>query len=119
MLLVFGIIGCSHLNHPATPNAGSIAFIKPGKTTKAEVLQKFGKPNWEWEQERVIAYRWEDMGEASRFNREQMSSPSLSQWAFCIAFDQDNIVTHHNLFNAPDSEALKKKVQHWIELQQR
>ncbi len=114
-MLIVAILGCAHLNRPGHLGPASITFIKPGKTTKAEVLQRLGQPTWDWEQERVIAYRWEEMGEPSRFNREQFSSPSLTQWAFCIAFDEDNIVSHHNLFKAPDSDVLKKKVQRWIE----
>ncbi len=35
-----------------------VAFIKPGVTTKSQVLEYLGNPDIVWENERVLAYEW-------------------------------------------------------------
>ncbi len=62
-----GLVGCLVLPVP-TPHgrvlegrevqAADIAFVRPGETSRSEVVRQFGQPSVYWRDENTLIYRW-------------------------------------------------------------
>jgi hypothetical protein len=117
--------GCS--SFPAREQR-MVSFIKPGVTTKAEVLENLGEPIWQ--QERGIAYLWNPSWSTHPRNRGAEFYAEHPEYAgyhnggrdsvdheysvFCIAFDADGLVLRSEILEA-DSGATNEAVASWFQ----
>src|SRR5258706_1461394 len=107
--------GCAHVTGGTGIHADSVAFIKPGATTKAEVIENLGQPTWEAPSERVISYLWEttDGVNGDFFGRHCEFGDDPTQHAFCIALDESNRVARAGFAKGKDFAELKKTIAAW------
>jgi outer membrane protein assembly factor BamE (lipoprotein component of BamABCDE complex) len=83
-----------------------LAPLEDGKTTKQEILLKFGIPSAQFEGERIFTYRLRFNQEANRFEvaaREvDRRDPRFAQWGWTeynlvLVFDKKHILQKHSM----------------------
>jgi outer membrane protein assembly factor BamE (lipoprotein component of BamABCDE complex) len=83
-----------------------LAPLEDGKTTKQEILLKFGIPSAQFEGERIFTYRLRFNQEANRFEvaaREvDRRDPRFAQWGWTeynlvLVFDEKHILQKHSM----------------------
>jgi outer membrane protein assembly factor BamE (lipoprotein component of BamABCDE complex) len=109
--------GCAHVTAGQKIERGSVAFIRPGVTTKDMVIANLGEPLVELEHGRVIAYVWEwHAGAHVNYgvlggHRKRESADAYQ--AFCVAFDASNRATHRGFVTDIKPGTLDDAVLQW------
>lgn len=98
------ISGCAYIPTPehspgkeffsAIPKE-AIKLLKPGKTTRAEVLLKFGDPTQRFKQDRFFVYSWELKNGYFVWSfgwGTGGAEPTTKIHSLCLEFTQDNIL---------------------------
>ena len=116
--------GCIAIPHPETPmqlrpgvsGKRDYAFIKPGTTTRQEVMLTLGEPDLRWRDDRVFVYHW--IGTelfVVIFGYPQSAEIDVPKQHFLlIAFDQQGIASRVEekqdaAFNWVSAEKLRKE----------
>jgi hypothetical protein len=105
-----------------------VSFIKPGVTTKAEVLENLGEPIWQ--QEGAVAYLWNPSWSAhprhrgadyyaqhpeyAGYHRGGRDAVDHEYSVFCIAFDAEGRVSRSEILDT-DSGATNEAVTSWFQ----
>ena len=112
----------------------TIAFIQPGTTTRAEVVENLGPPLLELQDVRVLAYSWGKMrvtGGSAAARQDAMQSRQMSgysppstpidegglveshRWVCCVAWDENNRVTRIERIKLESATSLESAVRRW------
>jgi len=137
--LVLG--GACFLGGCATRDSGykiskeTIAFIKPGVTTKAELIENLGTPLLDLKDVRALAYSWGKMratattpvvreqGLQSQQMGYSMGAPPLSdegglietrRWVCCVALDENERVRRVETVEVSGAQSLEEAVRRWV-----
>jgi outer membrane protein assembly factor BamE (lipoprotein component of BamABCDE complex) len=96
----------------------AIKLLKPGKTTRAEVLLKFGDPTQRFQQDLFFVYSWErtsgyflwsfGMGTGG-------SSPVFKTHSLCLEFTQDNLLRRFEHLEAGLFKNMDELMLEWME----
>jgi outer membrane protein assembly factor BamE (lipoprotein component of BamABCDE complex) len=83
-----------------------LGLLEDGKTTKQEILLKFGIPSAQFEGERILTYRLRYIQDQNRFevaSREvDRRDPRFAQWGWTeynlvLVFDEKHILQKHSM----------------------
>jgi hypothetical protein len=133
LLLTGGLSGCATRDAGYKISDETIAFVQPGVTTRAEVLENLGTPLLELKDPRVIAYSWGKMratGGKPVVTDETMRARDMGynpmpepleetglvetrRWVFCIALDGQERVTRVGKIKLENAGSLEKAVRDW------
>src|SRR5690349_9893962 len=106
-----GLAGCATRDSGYKISQETIAFVQPGKTAKAEVIENLGPPLLELKNPRVVAYSWGKMhmtGAKPAVREDPMQGRSMGygvgpppeegtgvesrRWICCFALDENDKV---------------------------
>jgi hypothetical protein len=112
----------------------TVAFIRPGITTRADVIENLGPPLYELKEPHVVAYSWGKMravggkpvgvGEQA-YQRQEMGyavAPGppeetglveTRRWVYCLALDPGNRVTRTGKIELEGATSLAQAVGAW------
>lgn len=101
-----------------------LAFLAPGRTTKAEVVERLGQPGVVWEDARVFVYRWDlrqgillwAVGAHVTGGFGKTDLPSHHQ--LLIQFDEDERVQRFEHQKRPSGTSLADSIREWLGLPQ-
>jgi hypothetical protein len=122
-LVVFGVClsatvvllgGCLYDKYPtqdANVEPSAIAFIKPGITTRAEVVENLGDPGLEWKAEQGIAYLWIT---SKKWHIGHASCRPVTQNAFAVQFHGQQRVLRHQFFREDETMKMEAKILQWL-----
>jgi outer membrane protein assembly factor BamE (lipoprotein component of BamABCDE complex) len=89
-------LGCSYktIKHGTEISENQTAEIVDGKTTKQEILMKFGEPTRTMDKEKVFFYTWTrgSKGSVMGFGSGKAYSTTLA-----VAFDDSGVVSKHSI----------------------
>jgi hypothetical protein len=130
-----GLTSCATRDSGYKISEETIAFIRPGETTRAEVIENLGPPLLELRDIRASAYTWGKMRLAvsgKQVMREdplqsrQMTGYSLApppseegtlvehrRWLCCLAFDDQGKVRRVERIRVEGSPSLEKALRDW------
>ena len=130
-----GLAGCATRDSGYRISDETIAFIEPGVTTRAEVIENLGQPLLEIEGGRVAAYSWGKMravasqtgtrNPGAQYSRMQMGYGAVPppadeialvearRWIFCVALDEQGRVTRAERIKLEGAGSLEAAVQQW------
>jgi len=97
-----------------------ISFIKPGMTTKTQVLARLDDPSTAWEDERVLVYDWEEATVWFRVMASRTSGAAglvdfpIQQWLLLIEFDETDRVTRLERTVRPFNESYGEFLKRWV-----
>jgi hypothetical protein len=102
----------------------SLAFVHPGQTTRAEVIENFGPPHCEVKSSRVVGYVWESvLGKESHivFQREQglpVLPTETADWgrakhAVAFLFDEADQVERCQILPLKAGQPVEKALIEW------
>lgn len=83
-----------------------LIFLEDGRTTKREILLKFGIPSAQFEGERILTYRLRYNKEQNRFDAVSRESdqrdPRFSEWIqteynLVLVFDEKHVLEKHSM----------------------
>ena len=133
-LLALMLWGCATRQSGYTITEETVAFIHPGATTRAEVIENLGPPLLNLSNPNVMAYSWgkeRATGNMSAETRQQAAQerqlgyaiPSASsedsglvesrRWAYCIALDDADHVTRTGRVEVQGAGSLERAVRDW------
>jgi len=136
LLLILMLPGCATHESGYRITEETVAFIHPGATTRAEVIENLGPPLLNLSNPNVIAYSWgkeRATGNISATDRQQAaenrqmgsSIPAASfggesadlvesrRWAYCIALDDADHVTRTGRVEVQGAGSLERAVREW------
>ena len=99
-----------------------IHFIKPSVTTRSELIDKLGDPDWHFDNYRIIAYTWRTIGayilwpEQGWFGVGLDTKPISKPYVLLITFDSEDRVSHFDL-NARLSSTVRKHAKKYAKKQ--
>ena len=98
VLVLLFLTGC------ATPIVGAkkdlIEFLRPGNTTREEVLTTLGQPSRAFEQEKILTYRLghdEKQGYYIIDPKQQLMSWESVRYSLVLVFDSNGVLRKHTL----------------------
>ena len=126
LLGALAIAGCvpvpSYIASPSDePLAGrrfkpeDVAFIKPGITSRNEVISNLGVPTVDLSDLRILVYVWIDLKEDWGIVRR---TPRTADWALLVAIDENNRVVRLGIDQRPWSDTVISQARKWAEAQQ-
>jgi hypothetical protein len=97
-----------------------IAFIKPGITTRDDVISKLGKPTVELQDLRILVYPWTEFKEqwVGVVPGFVWTAPRTADWALLVATDENNRVVSSGFDQLKWSETVISQARRWAEAQQ-
>jgi hypothetical protein len=127
LLLVFFLLGCpvvlplggGDVGRRITKN--QLAFVRPGITSKSDVIAQLGEPDVIWENERVLAYNWDVI--RSKYLVGVLgpgSSPpfgTVENRVHCVLlfrFDPEDRVERFQLTRRPSSDSYGAHLRKWV-----
>jgi hypothetical protein len=136
LFLVCGLAACATRDSGYKISNDTIAFIQPGVTTRAEVLENLGQPLIDIPDLNVAAYSWGKMRVSSngksaaaatggvdprQSNYSMGPAPSdddsvlveSNRWAFCIAYTEQGKVARIERIHVEGAPSLEKAVRDW------
>lgn len=137
LALVCGFAACATRDSGYKISNDTVAFIQPGITTRADVLENLGQPLLEIPDLNVTAYSWGKMrvtsngksasaaagGVDPRQAASQMGPSSFDEdggmlvesrrWAYCIAYNDRGKVTRAERIKVEGAPSLEKAVRDW------
>lgn len=119
-VLAMVMAGCSHVIAGNEISLAHIAFIRPGVTSRTEIVENFGRPMWESEDATVIAYFWQTGGNATNtLRRHGITDPERTfvnyrARCFVVRFDGNGRVQNCNFLEAEDSQQLEARLLDWV-----
>lgn len=139
LFLVSGFAACATRDSGYKISHDTVAFIQPGITTRAEVIENLGQPLLEIHDLNVSAYSWGKMRVSSsgkpaaaatggvdpRQTAYSMGPSPLDddggvlvesrRWAFCIAYNDQGKVSRAERIKVEGAPSLEKAVREWAE----
>ena len=73
-----------------------LAFISDNKTTRTEVILKFGQPSAMIETDHILMYRLGGDKKSGYFIREETSSWADTKYSLILVFDADGVLRSHS-----------------------
>jgi hypothetical protein len=132
LLLCCGLSSCVTRDSGYKISEETIAFIKPGRTTEAEVIENLGPPLIEFKDLRVCAYSWGKVHVASSGKGSMpMETTDIRQgnqvgpppdegtlietrrWLCCIAFDEKGEVTRVQRITVEGARSVEQALRDW------
>lgn len=140
-LLALLLAGCISRNTGYRISDETIAFIQPGVTTRAEVVENLGPPLFELKDPHVVAYSWgkvkpavskapaaEQGFQPTPFGYgaggvgstapaspwEGTDSVESRRWICCVALNEKDVVTRSGKFELKGATSLEKAVREWV-----
>jgi hypothetical protein len=133
LLWLCGVTGCATRDSGYKISNDTVAFIQPGTTTRAEVIENLGPPLFELNDLHVSAYSWGKMRLTSGgkpvssegMDPRQMgysTGPSPSdtgpmvesrRWLYCIAYDDQGKVTRLERIKLEGAPSLEAALRDW------
>jgi hypothetical protein len=127
--------GCSSTTSGYRISDETVAFIQPGVTSRAELLENLGPPLLTLPDLGVVAYSWGKVrltgarqpvqgGVNPSFGGSHGSMPAAPgepgqvesrRWLYCIALDLNDRVTRHGTMELTGASSLEKAVREWAE----
>ncbi|MFO1498940.1 MAG: hypothetical protein U1G07_11210 [Verrucomicrobiota bacterium] len=113
----------------------TIAFIQPGKTTRAEIVENLGQPLLDLPDIRVLAYSWGKVratGGNAMASHEGMQNRPISgyavepgpyqeggsvearRWICCVAFDENSRATRVERIRLEGAASVEKATRDWF-----
>jgi hypothetical protein len=126
--------GCASRETGYRISEETVAFIRPGSTTRAEVMENLGPPLFELQNPRVLAYSWGKVhGVVTKpVTQEQMPIPGQvgyepplndpsdnttsvesRRWIYCIGLDDQGRVTRQGKFELRGADSVENAVRRW------
>jgi hypothetical protein len=108
-LIILLLLGCAETRLQTVDDATvqqQLALLDDGKTTKEDILLKFGIPSCQFEGEKILTYRLRYNQKDSRFeviSREvDRRDPRFAEWMWTeynlvLVFDEKNILQKHSV----------------------
>jgi hypothetical protein len=113
----------------------TVAFIEPGATTRADLIENLGPPLLALPDLRVVAYSWGKVrlvagrapvqgGVQSNYGEGYNIGPTVPdepgrvesrRWIYCVALDENDRVTRHGPMELTGATSLEKAVRAWAE----
>lgn len=112
------------------------AFIRPGTTTRADLIENLGPPLFELKDANVLAYSWGKVRPtgARRVQNQEMNPQSgqpgystpqpppleetsaveAKRWIYCVALDSEDHVTRAETLRLEGEPSLESAVRRWI-----
>jgi hypothetical protein len=127
LLSVFFLLGCPVILPLGGSDIGrrvskdQLTFVRPGTTSKTEVIAQLGEPNVIWENERVLAYNWDVI--RSKYLVGVLgpgSSPpygTVENRTHCILFfrfDPEDRVERFELTRRPSTVSYGEHLRKWV-----
>jgi len=135
-LTILGLVSaCATRDSGYKISEETIAFIKPGATSRSEVIENLGPPLLELKDPPVVAYSWGKMRVAGGARASANDDPMLRadrtgtaiipptgeqselvetrRWICCIALDQKDQVTRVERVELPGAGSLEQAVRAW------
>ncbi len=130
LLLTAILPGCASRDSGYKISKDTVAFIEPGVTTRAEIVENLGPPLLELHEPRASAYSWgkvrvsgsQPVVRDERLEPRQMgysTTPSTWQesesrrWAFAIAWDENDRVKRTERIKVEGITTLERAVREW------
>jgi hypothetical protein len=131
LLLAWTVPGCASRDSGYKISNDTVAFIEPGVTTRAEVVENLGPPLLDLPDARVSAYSWgrvrvsgsQPVVRDDRLEPRTMgyysTTPSTWQesesrrWAYAIAWDENNRVMRTERIKVEGITTLERTVREW------
>lgn len=130
LLLTLILPGCATRDSGYKISHETVAFIEPGVTTRAEVVENLGVPLLDLPDARVSAYSWgkvrvsgsQPVVRDERLEPRQMgysTAPSAWQesesrrWAYAIAWDENDRVARTERIKVEGITTLDRAVREW------
>ena len=133
-LVSFALSGCATRESGYKITDETIAFIQPGVTTRADVVENLGTPLLELKDPHVVAYSWGRMRATA--GKPAIHDPGMSEvrpdyavvpqpyedagliethrWVCCVALDgQDHVTRFGKIKLEGDTSSLEKAVREW------
>ena len=134
--LALTLAGCARGMSGYKISDETVAFIRPGSTTRSEVVENLGPPLFELQNPHVVAYSWGRVGSVTKAVTQDQGStagrmgygttptgiqaPSdddtsyeARRWICCIALDDGERVTRFGRFEIRGGMSLDQAVREW------
>lgn len=97
-----------------------VAFIKPGVTTRDEVIAKLGKPTVDLADLKILVYPWMELKEqwVGVVPGFIWTAPRTADWALFVATDENNRVVGYGFEQLKWSDSVVSQARKWAEAQQ-
>lgn len=96
----------------------TINLLKPGKTTRTEVLLKFGNPTQRFQQDRFFVYSWERISGYFLWSFGMCTGgcePTFKTHSLCLEFTQDNLLRRFKHLKAGLFKNMDELMSEWME----
>jgi hypothetical protein len=136
LIAVAVLCGCASQDSGYRISNETVAFIRPGVTTRTEVVENLGPPLFELKDPHVVAYSWGKVhGTVSRAAVSQSANPALRpsqsgyapepaapeetgtveshRWICCVALGPQDRVTRFGTFEVQGATSLENAVRQW------
>jgi outer membrane protein assembly factor BamE (lipoprotein component of BamABCDE complex) len=119
-LVLSALSACRHVTVGFALTRKQVAFVKPGVTTRSEVLENLKEPLLDLPADRTMVYVWQTrQGLHPTFGGEKYDIGGGSdRWLYCIRFDADDRVMKHETIRQHAEESPIKAAQDWLTKQQ-
>jgi len=133
MALAGAYSGCASRTSGYKITHETVAFIKPGATTRAELVDNLGPPMFELRNPRVMAYTWGKVRPtaskpaasvqgmqpqtgyvAAPPSSEESGLVESRRWIYCIALDDEDRVVRSETVRMEGETSLESAVRGWM-----
>ena len=128
--------GCARTTTGYRISEETVAFVQPGATTRADLIENLGPPLFELLEPHVVAYSWGKAkgvvtsasaasdslhagpsGPAGTMTTTGPAMESMSvesrRWLYCVALDASNHVIRSGKFELEGANSLEAAVRQW------
>jgi outer membrane protein assembly factor BamE (lipoprotein component of BamABCDE complex) len=110
------VVPAGNLPGPAAVPAATVAVLKPGTSSRVDVLMTLGDPDYRYAADRAFAYRWSETLAWVIFGGGYRAAgfPIDEMRMLMIEFGDDGSVTRLDIVNGVLSSTFNKAVDEWL-----